>query len=95
MGVVNGRAAHLLGQTQNVVVTDVVVAPQLFISLETDVAGLALQGPCMRIIDALRGRAIFSPVTPAFARKLAADLLTYADEATTAGGDHGLAAVHE
>lgn len=95
MGAVNARAAHLLGQTQELQITDVVVAPQLFISLETGVAGLPLEGPCMRIIDALRGRVIFSPVTPAFARKLAADLLTYADEATTAGGDHGLAAVHE
>jgi hypothetical protein len=95
MGAVNGRAATLLGQTQELVITDVVIAPQLFISLETTAGGLDLRGPCLRIIDALRGRAIFSPVSPQFARKLAADLLTYADEAQTVGGDHGIAAVQQ
>jgi hypothetical protein len=92
---VNGRAAKLLGQTQQITITDVMIAPQLLLSVETDIAGIGTSGAVVRLVDVLRGRAVFSPITPQAARNWAASLLAYADQETSGGGRDGSSTVHE
>lgn len=95
MSGLNGRAAALLGQTTEVTIDRVEIAPQLFITVEQAAAGLPLAVPCLRIIDAQAKRAVFSPLTPQGARNIIATMQQYLDLLTPEGERDGSAGVHE
>lgn len=95
MSGINGRAAKLLGQSTEVVIKELTVAPQLFVTLEHGIPQAGLSGPCMRVLDVLAGRATYCQVNPPFCRSLAEQLLQFADTLDPQGGQHGSATVHE
>jgi hypothetical protein len=90
----DGAGGKILGAQTQVAVTRIELSPVIYVRLVNDAIGVPLGQTCIQIIDGLSGRALHSPMTLVFARKLIGDLQQYIDGVTSEGGNDGESTLH-
>jgi len=95
MSGLNGRAATLLGQTNEVTLTGVELRPSLSILVTSRLGPYKFAEPMLAVIDPGTGKALVCPVTDQGRQTIASHLVQGLQQQVTTGGQDGSAAVYE